>query len=453
VRRRRTRIGLALDTFRNMTMTLSSLLRRSLVFGSGVLLALPAVLLTAGCNNTPPPAKDKRVEVTVVSPITDDVIDYQDFTGRLDAYRTVDIKARVTGYLTRDVMFVEGQRVTKGQPLYLIDPRPYQALYDQAVTQINLYEATLKLAKATLLRDEAASGTGGAVSPQTLDQDRAAVSQAEAQVESAKAMAKNAKINLDYTLITAPFDGKISRRYVDPGNDITADNTLLTTIVTESPVYAYFDVDERTFLELQKMQSEWLAPLLRVKAGLSFSSANPLPLDSAIRVLAQGKVLMRLANEEHFTRLGTIDFVDNRVIATTGTIRMRGVFDNANGDLTSGLFARVRLPMSKPYEALLIPDEAILSDQGKKYVWVVNDKDQVEYRNVELGQAIDTLRVIKEGVKRDEHGVITEGLTKDDRIVVVGMQRVKAKQAVTVKVQDPPKKPESPMKLLMRKGE
>src|SRR5579872_2461138 len=244
-----------------MTMTVPSLLRRWLVFGASALLALPAVFLAAGCHNAPPPAKDKRIEVTVVSPITDDVIDYQDFTGRLDAYRSVDIKARVTGYLTPTVMFTEGQRVKKGQPLYRIDPQTYQAQYDQAITQIALYEATLKLNKATLVRDEA-TGAGG-VSPQQLDQDRAAVAQAEAQLESAKAMAKNAKINLDYSLITAPFDGRISRRYVDPGNDVIADTTLLTTVVTESPVYAYFDVDERTFLELQKMQAEWLAPLLQ----------------------------------------------------------------------------------------------------------------------------------------------------------------------------------------------
>lgn len=406
-------------------MTFSSLLRRWPLVGAGVLFAALATLATTGCNSAAPAAaKEKRIEVTVTTPITDDVIDYQDFTGRLDAYRTVDIRARVTGYLTPEVMFTEGQRVKKGQPLYRIDSRQYQAQYDQAVTQVALYEATLKLAKATLARDETASGVSGAVSPQQLDQDRAAVAQADAQVESAKATAKSYKINLDYTLIAAPYDGKISRRYVDPGNDIIADNTLLTTLVTESPVYVYFDVDERTYLDLKKQ--------------------------------GEGKVLMRLANEEDFTRLGNIDFVDNRVIATTGTIRMRGVFDNPNGALTAGLFARVRLPVGKPYRSLLIPDEAILSDQGRKHVWVVNrknDKDVVEYRSVELGQAIGTLRAIKDDIKRDANGNITKGLTEEDRIVVIGMQRVRAEQSVTAKDQPPPKPPESPLKLLMRKSE
>jgi RND family efflux transporter MFP subunit len=422
-------------------MTVFSLARRWRVFGGGALLALLAVLPMVGCNNAAPPAKDKRIEVTVTTPITDDVIDYQDFTGRLDAYRTVEIRARVTGYLTHDVMFTEGDRVKKGQPLFLIDPRPYKALYDQAVAQIALNQAALVLAKATLARDETA---GSAVAPQAVDQDRAAVEQAIAQVNAAKATAENLKINLDFTLITAPFDGRISRRSVDPGNDVTADVTMLTTIVTETPVYAYFDVDERTYLDLQKTQTEWLYPMLRLKAGLAFLNVNSLPVDAGIGVLAQGKVLMRLANEDKFTRIGVINFVDNRVVGSTGTIRMRGVFDNPAGDLTSGLFARVRLPIGNAYKALLIPDEAVLSDQGRKYVYVVNSESKVEYREVELGQSIEKLRVLKGGRSKGK------GVSEGEQVIIIGMQRVKPDQNVTVKVEDPPKPPDSPLKMLIK---
>jgi RND family efflux transporter MFP subunit len=420
--------------------------------GSGLLCALLAVAAT-GCTGAAAKQKEqKTVEVTVTTPITDDVLDYQDFTGRLDAFRTVEIRARVTGYLTTEIMFREGDRVKKDQPLYLIDPRPYKAAYDQAqaqyeqaITQIALNQATLNYARVTLIRDKAA---GNATAQQMIDQDEAAVAEAEARVASAKATVasakanvENARISLDFTRITAPFDGRISRRLIDPGNDVTADNTLLTTLVTETPVYAYFDVDERTFLDLQKLQAEWLNPLVKVKAGLSLPGVNPLPVDSGIMLLAQSKVLMRLANEEKYTRIGVINFVDNRVIATSGTIRMRGVFENDSGDLTSGLFARVRLPIGKPYKALLVPDEALLSDQGRKYLYVVNDNNEVVYRDVELGQLIEGLRVIK------------KGLSPGEKVIVVGMQRVRPKQNVAVKTQEPPKPPVSPLKMLMPRVE
>ena len=403
--------------------------------GSGLLCALLAAAAT-GCTTSAPKAKEQKVvEVTVTTPITDTVLDYQDFTGRLDAYRTVEIRARVPGYLTQQIMFREGDRVKKDQPLYLIDPRPYQAAYDQAVTQIALNQATLNYAKATLSRDKAAGFS--AVSPQQIDQDEAAVAEADARVNSAKANAEAARINLDFTRITAPFDGRISRRAVDPGNVVIGDNTMLTTLVTETPVYAYFDVDERTFLDLQKLQTEWLNPLVKLKAGLSLPGVNSLPVDGGITLLAQSKVLMRLANEDKYTRIGAINFVDNRVIATSGTIRMRGVFENDSGDLTSGLFARVRLPIGKPYKALLVPDEALLSDQGRKYLYVVNANNEVVYHDVELGQLIEGLRVIK------------KGLSADEQVIVVGMQRVRPKQNVAVKTQEPPKPPASPLKMLM----
>src|SRR5262249_5059637 len=185
------------------------------------------------------------------------------------------------------------------------------------------------------------------------------------------------QLYLDFTKVTAPLGGRISRRLVDPGNLVNADNTVLTTIVRDDQLYAYFDVDERTYLDLvgphTSEKSAWLA-------GLEFP------------------VLMRLANEDEFTRKGTVNFIDNRVNANTGTLRMRAVFDNAHGLLRSGLFVRIRLPIGSPYETLLIPDEALMSDQGRQYVYVVNNANEVLYRAVTLGPAIPRLPAPQHGI-------------------------------------------------------
>jgi RND family efflux transporter MFP subunit len=401
-------------------MTVFSPHRRWRVLSFGLLFVLGAALPTIGCNNAPPPAKDKRVEVTVTTPIPDDVIDYQDFTGRLDAFKTVDIRARVTGYVT-EVPFKEGDVVHKGDLLFQIDPEPFRADLNLAEANLKVAETDADLQHKNLVRAEKLRETGGAISQADIDTAEAAWEKAKATIGAMKAARDKAKLYLDYARVTAPFDGRISRRYVDPGNDVLADNTLLTTLVTESPVYVYFDVDERTYLDLK-------------------ASAAPVP-SVGFMPLLQSKVLMRLANEDNFTHVGVVNFIDNRVSGTTGTIRMRGVFENDKGGLTSGLFARVRMPTSKPYKTLLVPDEAILSDQGRKYLYVVNADNEVEYRSVELGQSIETLRAIKKGV--------AEG----DKVIVIGMQRVKPKQAVNVTVQEPPARPESPLEKLTRKDE
>ena len=221
--------------------------------------------------------------------------------------------------------------------------------------------------------------------------------------------------------MTAPLSGRISRRNVDPGNLVNADNTVLTTIVSDSQLYAYFDVDERTYMDLVGSatagQSAWLA-------GLKFP------------------VLMRLVNEDEFTRSGTVDFVDNRINGNTGTIRMRGVFDNSTRALRAGLFVRIRLPLGKPYDTLLIPDEALQSDQGRSYVYVVNKDNKVEYRPVHLGQALAGLRVIKPA-KKGKAG--KEGLSPGELVIVSGMQRVRPQMPVAYKKQAPPSPPDSPL--------
>jgi RND family efflux transporter MFP subunit len=400
-------------------------------------LAFPAFLLAAGCNQAPPPKEKKSIEVTVTTPIIDEVIDYQDFTGRLDAVKSVELRARVSGYLDKAYIagsldkedqeknyIKEGAVVERGTLLFLIDPRPYKYKLDTAIAQAALAEANVKLADVTFQRAQDAANRGiGVVSLLELDQDRAQQELARANLKVAKANQETAQLNWDWTQVRAPITGRISRRFVDPGNMVMADSTMLTTIVTEDPLYAYFDVDERTFLEM----------LNTFNTGTS--------QDPSLTLL-KFRVLMRLANQEQFTHIGQVNFLDNRINANTGTIRMRGEFANPTGNLKPGLFARVRLPLGKPYKASLISDEAIQSDQGKHYVYVVNEKDEVVYRPVELGQTIDGLRMIKTPEKGKEG---KEGLQPTDRVIIVGMQRVRPETHVSVKNQDPPKPPKSPL--------
>ena len=368
-----------------------------------------AVLLAGGCGKAPPEAEDKTPKVDVTTPVTGTVTDFEDFTGRLDALKTTDIRARVSGYVMK-ASFKEGDEVHTGDLLFEIDPRTYEADRNQA-------EANLKLAKAdSNLQQKIAKRATTLVRSLAQSQEEyetavATAEKAQATVKANEAMLNRAKLYVDYTKVTAPWDGRISRRLVDPGNLVNADNTVLTTLVTENPLYAYFDVNERTYLDL--VGSSTGKPVL----GLP--------------------VLMRLSNEADFNRPGSIDFVDNRVNATTGTIRMRGVFPNEAKILKPGLFVRIRLPIGAPYKALMIPDEAVLSDQGRKYVFVVNKEKKVVYRSVDLGQELQGLRVIK------------KGLAPGERVIITGTQRVRADDKVQPNEKDPPKPPESRLSQLL----
>jgi RND family efflux transporter MFP subunit len=396
-------------------------------------LFLAGAVLVSGCSHGPAPAgASRKPEVFVTSPITDQVVDYQDFTGRLEAVDSVEIRAHVTGYV-QESPFKEGEFVHKGDLLFQIDPRTYQADLNQAEANLKLAIAERKLQEKTVERARRLVGTG-ALTNEEFDQALATWEKAGATVDSMTAARDRARLYLDYTHVTAPLSGRVSRRLVDTGNLIVADSTPLTTIVSEEKMYVYFDVDERTFLALEKA---------RVPAP---ARTAPSPEKDAPRATSAGAswltalgfpVLMSLAGEEDFTHAGTIDFLDNRVSAGTGTIRMRGVFDNSKGLLKPGLFARIRLPIGGAYQAILIPDEALMSDQGRKFVYVVNADNKVEYRAVKLGQALQGLRVIK------------EGLTDTDRVVITGMQRVRPKAEVQVKVKPPPDKPQAPLTRLL----
>jgi RND family efflux transporter MFP subunit len=318
------------------------------------------------------------------------------------------------------VTFKEGDLVKEGDVLFQIDPRTFQADYNQAVANVKLAEAEQKVQEhnARRARELYAKKAIGEEEYETIV---ASWEKAKATVNSMVAAQARVKQYLDFTRITSPVNGRISRRYADPGNLIKGDDTLMTTIVTEDPIYAYFDVDERTYLDLYGGSSRETPSWLEGK---------------------QQQVLMRLANEDEYSHPGVVDFVDNRLNGNSGTIRMRGVFANPNHVLKSGLFVRVRMPIDLPYTAILIPDEAIQSDQGRKYAYVVNDKNQVEYRTVTLGQSLQGLRVIKQGIN------------KDDRVIVGGIQKVRPKSVVNPTMQVPPKPPGSSLtkQLLNRKS-
>ncbi len=378
-------------------------------------LALVVGVLAVGCNTKPPPKEDKTIEVDVTTPITDEVLDFDDFTGRLEAKETVEIRPVVSGYIL-EAPFKEGEKVREKDVLFLINPELYKADFEVADANVTLAVAERNLQEANAARARTLLGSRS-MSREEYDQVIGAREKAKASVLAMTAARLKTKILVAYTKVEAPISGRISRRAADPGNLVKAGETLLTTIVADDKVYAYFDVDERTYLKLTGEKV----------SGSSDLHANDLKLP----------VLMRLANEDEFEQKGVVDFVDNRLNGNTGTIRMRGVFPNPRGVLKAGLFVRIRLPLGRPYPALLIPDEAIQSDQGKKYVYVIDDDEKAQYRPIIQGQAVQGLRVIKEGLKPGE------------RVVINGMQRVQRDKPVKATPKPQPKSPGFPLGKLL----
>jgi RND family efflux transporter MFP subunit len=376
-------------------------------------------ILIAGCaQESKKPSGDKLMDVDITKPITGQVVDFEEFTGRLDALKTTDIRARVSGYV-KDAPFKEGDEVHQGDVLFSIDDRTYKADLKQAEATLKLAEADSRLQEKIANRDKKLVGPR-AVSQEDFETAVATMEKAKANVGAMEAARNRAKVYEEFTEVRAPWSGRISRRMVDPGNSVVADNTILTTLVTEDPLYAYFDVDERTYLNLVESS---------VSKATSWTGSSDFP------------VVLRLANEAEFSRVGKVNFVDNRVNAATGTIRMRGVFANPNKNLKPGLFARIRLPIGSPYEAILVPDEAVLSDQDRKYVFVVDENHKVVYRPVKIGQEIGGMRVIKDAVLQD--GKVVEGVKMGEQVIIAGMQRVREGNRVQANSQEPRKAPKS----------
>ena len=367
---------------------------RAILWGSLVLVAHAL----ASCDNKPatgsaPPPPP----VTVAHPLQKTITEWDEYTGRFAAVEQVEVRARVSGFIDT-VHFNEGQLVKQGDPLFVIDPRPYRFAVEQAKADLERAQAKLQLASldvqraAPLLRNQT-------VTEREFDTRRATERDAAGQVSAAEAALKQAELNLEWTDVRAPITGRISDRRVDPGNLITggpSGATLLTTIVSIDPIHFVFDGSEADFLRYIRLS----------KAGGRPSSRD-----------VQNPVAVRLADETEFKHEGRMNFVDNVLNPRTGTIRGRAVFDNKDGLLTPGFFGRLRL-FGGENNALLIPDAAIASDQSRKIVFTVADDGTVGTKLVELGPIVDGLRVIR------------SGLAAGDRIVIDGLQRARPGQKV-----------------------
>lgn len=334
-------------------------------------------------------AEENLPRVQVVQPEIRALTEWKEFTGRFEAVEMVELRARVTGYLDK-VHFNDGQMVEKGDLLFEIDPRPYEAAVVRAEAELARMESQLKLADLDTKRGERLL-TQSAISQEEVDTRRARFQEANANVASAAAAVKTAKLDLQYANIIAPVSGRISNRRVDVGNLIGSGDAgeALTTIVSLDPLHFVFDVSETEYLEL-----------IRLPEGQEqLVNGRAMPTE------------LKLIDEKDWTREGRIDFVDNRLDENTGTLRMRVVVDNADGVLRPGLFARLRLPTSQNEEALLVPDKAIVTDQAAKIVMTVNAEGKVIPKPVELGTLQGDMRVIRSGLSTSDQ-IIVEGLLR-----------------------------------------
>ncbi|HMH72584.1 MAG TPA: efflux RND transporter periplasmic adaptor subunit [Bradyrhizobium sp.] len=358
------------------------------------LIALLALSLS-GCGDKPPqqPAAGPP-PVTVAQPTKRTVTDWDEFTGRFEAVEEVQVRARVGGFVT-SVEFRDGAFVSPGDLLYVIDARPFEAVAEQADGQLSDARAKAELAKRELDRALTLNQTQ-AVSDSIVDQRRQALQAAKAAEMQAAGALKAAHLNIEFTHVAAPIGGRVSRHLVSVGNLVqgsdNASGTQLTSIVSLDPIYIYFDMDEATYLKNNRLYFEGKRPSSR---------ENPNP------------VQVSLTGETKPSHDGKVDFLDNRLDVSTGTLRGRAVIPNKDFSILPGQFGRVRLIGSSPYDALLLPDTAIASDQSRKVVFVVKDDDTVEERQVTLGPLDEGLRVIREGLK------------PEDRVIIDGLQRAR----------------------------
>jgi multidrug efflux system membrane fusion protein len=373
-------------------------------FGFLTLLASVS-LLTGGCTKSqalaaaaaPPPP-----EVSVARVLVRNIVEWDEFTGRLVAVDTVGIRPRVSGYID-SIAFKEGAEVKRGDVLFVIDPRPYVAELDRARADLQRSVARAELAKRERVRADAML-TSHAISQEEADERNSAEREAVANISAAQAAVDTATLNIGFTRVTSPIAGRVSRAEVTQGNLVsggaTGAATLLTTVVSLDPIRAYFESDEQVFLKHISL------PQGGARTG---------------KGIAKTPVFLGLANEEGYPHEGYLDFVDNQVDPGTGTIRARAVFDNKARLFTPGLFARLKLVGSGKHDAVLIDDRAVGTDQDKKFVLKVGSDNATAYTLVQLGPVVDGLRIVR------------SGLTSGDRIVVNGLQRVRPGMPVTPK--------------------
>lgn len=364
-------------------------------WGNSPLSALGAILLSVllvGCDNSvaqnaAPPAPAVSAAYVVVKSISQ----WDSFNGRIEAVESVQLRPRVSGYIDK-VNYTDGQEVKKGEVLFTIDDRTYRAALEQAQANLARAKTQASLAQSEANRTDKLINTH-LVSREEWEQRRSAAVQAQADIRAAQAAVDAAQLNLDFTKVTAPIDGRASRALITSGNLVTAGDTasVLTTLVSQKTVYVYFDVDESTYLHYQN--------LARSGQGAS-SNHTALPVE------------IGLTGEEGYPHQGKVDFLDNQLTPSTGTIRMRALLDNSQRQFTPGLFARVRLPGSAEFKATLIDDKAVLTDQDRKYVYIVDKEGKAQRRDITPGRLADGLRIVR------------QGLNPGDKVIVEGLQKV-----------------------------
>lgn len=362
---------------------------RHLVVPLKSVLAFGLLATLAACGNNAaaphagmPPPPDVSVAAVVSKPVRQ----WDEFTGRVAATDSVDVRARVGGYIQR-IAFKEGDEVKQGDLLFVIDPRPYKAALDSAAAQLDRARASAKLAQAQDQRAQSLIKTG-AISRDDYDMRTATLGQANAEVRAAEAALTTAKLNLEYTEVRSPINGRVGRALLTLGNLAQADQSVLTSVVSQDPVYVYFQPDEQTFLRYSEL----------ARKGERSSSANP--------------VRIGLAGDTGFPYEGTVNFVNNQVDPATGTINARAVVANPERVFTPGLYARVQLEGSGEFNALLIDDKAVLTDQDRKYVYVLGPENKAMRKDVALGGMVDGLRVVQ------------SGLQAGDKVIVAGVQKI-----------------------------
>jgi multidrug efflux system membrane fusion protein len=365
--------------------------------------ALASVVLVA-CGNPETGVQTEIVapQVSVAQVINERITEWDEFTGRLQAPQTVALMPRVSGYI-ESVLFEEGAVVSKGDVLFQIDARPFKAEVDRLKAELQSAKSAYNQAQNDFDRAQTLSEQR-AVSIEVLDGRIARKNQAAASVASVSAALERAELDLSYTQVTAPISGRVSYALITEGNFVNAGQSLLTSLVSMDKMYAYFDVDEQTYLKYAQLAESGQRSDTRDDQG------NP--------------VYMALASEASFERTGKIDFVDNAVNQTTGTIRIRASFENQDHTLLPGLFARVKLTGSNSYKGILIDEKAVGTDLNRKFVLVVTQDNQLEYRNVQLGEKINGLRIV------------TNGLAPEETIVVNGLQRVRPNMQIQPKLVD-----------------
>ncbi len=365
------------------------------MFSKKIPLLIPALLIAlplGGCGGKAdlgPPGQGAP-PVTVATPLIEDVVDQDEFVGRFEAVQTVDVRPRASGYL-ENVFFRDGQFVRRGQLLFKIDPRQAQAAVAQAVAQLAQAQATLANAQTELARSQTLAAQRAA-SQEEVELRQAAVRSGAAQVAAGNANLRARRLDLDFTRVYAPINGRISARKVDPGNSVTADQTVLTTLVSVDPLYFTFQGSEALLLKYQRQ-------------------------DTGLR--AGAPVRLKLSDETDYSHAGTLDFVDNALDAGAGTIRARATVPNPGGFLKPGMFGNLSLGASRPYPAMLVPDTAVMADAARQIVYVVDKSGTMIAHPVQTGALRGDLRVILSGISRD------------DRVVIGGAQRARPGQKVT----------------------